>query len=64
MRCHAIVPDVVTYGAAISVRGKRQQHRPTLHLLRALQLLAIVPDVVTYGAAISVGKGCQRRLQA
>ena len=54
MRRHAIVPDVATYSAAISVCEKGQQHPQALRFLRALQRHAIVPDVVTYGAVISV----------
>jgi len=49
VRCHAIVPDVVTHGAAIGVCDKYQQHQPTLNLLRASQHHAFVPEAVTYG---------------
>jgi len=44
-RRHAIAQDVVTYSAALSVCGKRQQNQQTLLLLRAMQRHAIVPDV-------------------
>jgi len=57
MRRHAIVPEVFTYSAAISVCGKRQRHQQALHLLRVIQRHAIAPDVATYRAASSV---CRR----
>jgi len=53
MQCHAIVPEVVTYSAAISACEKGQQHQQALHLLRAMQRHAIVPDAIAYSAAVS-----------
>jgi len=51
MRRRAIVPEVFTYSAAISVCGKRQRPQQAGHLLRVIPRHAIAPDVVTYRAA-------------
>ena len=54
---------MVTYGAAVGVRDKGQQHQPTLHLLRAIQHRAIVLEVVIHGAVLSVGIRGRRHQQ-
>jgi len=52
MQCHATVPEVVTYSAAIRACEKGQQHQQALRLLRVMQCLAIVSNVIVYSAAI------------
>jgi len=60
MQCHATVPEVVTYSAAIRACEKGQPHQQALRLLRAMQCLAIVSNVIAYSAAI----GGQQHQQA
>merc|ERR1712190_431614 len=48
-----LVPDVITYSAAISACEKGQRPQEALHLLQEMQLRGLVPDVITYSAAIS-----------
>ena len=48
-----LMPNVVTYSAAISACGKGQKPQQALHLLQELQLRGLLQDVVTYSAAIS-----------
>ena len=53
LQLRGIVPDVITYSAAISACEKSQQAQQALHLLQELQLRGILPNVITYSAAIS-----------
>ena len=48
-----LMPNVVTYSAAISACGKGQKPQQALHLLQELQLRGLLPNVITYSAAIS-----------
>jgi len=50
----AVLPEALTYGAAISVRIKRPQHQQTLRPVRAMLRQADLPGVATYCAALSV----------
>jgi len=54
LKRHAIVPDVITYGAAISVSNKCQRHQQASYLLRARRRYAIAPAVIACSTAISV----------
>jgi len=59
-----MVPEVITYGAAISACNKCQQHQRALYLLRAMRRCAIVPVVIACSAAISVCVKSKQRQQA
>ena len=48
-----LLPDVITYSAAISACEKGQKPQQALHLLQELQLRGLLPNVITYNAAIS-----------
>ena len=53
LQLRGILPNVITYSAAISACEKGQKPQQALHLLQELQLRGILPDVITYSAAIS-----------
>ena len=53
LQLRGLLPDVITYSAAISAREKGQQPQQALHLLQELQLRGLLPKVNTYSAAIS-----------
>ena len=64
LQLRGIVPDVITYSAAISACEKSQQAQQALHLLQELQLRGILPNVITYNAAISACEKGQQPQQA
>ena len=53
MLSQRLMPDGITYNAAISACEKGQKPQQALHLLQELQLRGLLPDVITYSAAIS-----------
>merc|ERR1712060_956869 len=53
MGLRGLLPDVITYSAAISACEKGQRPQQALQLLRELQLRGLLPDVITYNATIS-----------
>ena len=52
LQLRGLLPDVITYSAAISACEKGQKPQQALHLLQELQLRGLLPDVITYSAAI------------
>ena len=47
-----LLPNVITYSAAISACEKGQKPHQALHLLQDLQLRGLLPNVITHNAAI------------
>jgi len=54
---HSTVPEVVTFGAALSVCGNCQRRQQALLLFRARPRQAVMPGVSTYSAAVRM---CER----
>ena len=53
LQLRGLLPDVITYSAAISACEKGHKPHQALHLLQELQLRGLLPNVITYSAAIS-----------
>ena len=53
LQLRGLLPNVITYSAAISACEKGQWPQEALPLLRELRLRGLLPDVITYSAAIS-----------
>ena len=53
MQQTAVVPDVISYNAAISACEKGQQWQQALSVLAEMQQTAVLPYVISYNAAIS-----------
>merc|ERR1739841_325877 len=58
MREADLVPDVISYSAAISACEKGGQWQVALGLLATMQEAALVPNVISYSAAISACEKC------
>merc|ERR1712048_7946 len=58
LRFRGLLPDVITYSAAVSACEKGQKPQQALHLLQELPFRGLLPDMITYNAAIlACGKG-------
>ena len=64
MQLRGLVPDVITYSAAISACEKGQQPQHALQLLQEMQYKGIVPNVISYSEAISACEWGQQPQQA
>jgi pentatricopeptide repeat domain-containing protein 1 len=64
MRKANLVPDVITYTAAINACEKSMQWDMALCLLAVMQQAAVVPNIITYSAAISAGERGEQWQQA
>ena len=53
MRKIGVLPDVITYNAAISACEKGEQWQQVLRILAEMRSVSVLPDVITYNAAIS-----------
>ena len=62
MLSQRLMPDGITYSAAISACEKGQKPQQALHLLQEMQLRGLLPNVITHNAAISVCEKGQRCL--
>jgi len=64
-RRHAIVPNVISFGATFSAGRRGGQHRQlALYLSRAWQRHAVMPEAFAHCAAVSSRGKSQQRLQA
>ena len=65
MRHQGLLPDVITYSAAISACEKGKQADGALQLMQEMRHQGLLPDIITYSAAISAsekGKQADRAL--
>ena len=53
LQLRGLLPNVITYSAAISACAKGLQPDHALRLLQDMQHQGLMPDVITYNAAIS-----------
>lgn len=59
-----MVPDVVSYNAAISACGRAQQWEKALELLVTMEERGLVPTLISYSAAIGACKTGQQYAKA
>ncbi len=64
MREAGLVPNVITYNAAISACEKGEQWQKALGILAVMPEAGLVPNVITYNAAISACEKGQQWQQA
>merc|ERR1712107_455006 len=57
MQHRGLLPDVITYNAAISACEKGQQPQQALQLLDQMQHRGLLPDIITYSVAVNVCAG-------
>jgi len=66
MKSHAIVPNVITFGAVISACGKGSQTDQAVRIFQALKEQCVVPNLIIYNAVVSVfekGRSSERAMK-
>merc|ERR1711964_801450 len=60
MKRHGLIPNVITYGAAISACEKGKNSELALQFLREMRASELSPNLISYSAAIGA---CEKGMQ-